>query len=55
VDMNPGDSASEAEIAKLTAGCAYLTFKLISGADHVYLEHRPQLWDVVSRWLDALV
>jgi pimeloyl-ACP methyl ester carboxylesterase len=42
------------EVERLAAGSPNVRFASIDGADHAYSNHRPELWDVVHRWLSAL-
>ena len=42
-------------LEKLAGELEQLTFELIPGADHGYSSQRQYLWEVVSRWLKAIM
>ncbi len=42
-------------LEKLAGELEHLTFELIPGADHGYSSQRQYLWEVVSRWLKAIM
>ena len=45
---------SPPEMRRLAAGMENFTFESIPGADHFYTHQRDYVWDLVSKWLEAL-
>jgi len=42
------------EMQKLSQECGHFTFEYVDGANHFYSEHRKEVWELTSRWLNHL-
>ena len=42
------------EMQKLAAEFDHFTFEYVEGANHFYTDHRAEVWELTSRWLQGL-
>ena len=42
------------EMQKLSAEFGHFTFEYVDGANHFYSEHRKEVWELTSQWLNHL-